>query len=398
MLKEKIPFAKYQLFSLMDWLDQRAQEGNVIQTLSAGTALFEEGDKARRKYLFAPEDKESEALLQEARFEKVQSYAFGLALYMTGAKQPKLPNEPKSLEDDAILRTMERAKRSGRRPYIAGIFAFVLLFTAAVSYYGGRFAFFLQKDAALGLIPLMIGLLAVCIQGIHRVNKEIGAYQKLLTGQGLLSEIEDQLRLSHEAPSKEKPIEKEMGLRETLKRLSLGKKILVGLLALEVVLVLAGLLRHQTGSLSKASFDYFSLSNVAQGELKEVVVEDYGNTYTLDGSLLIPWQLETRQSAGIEDNRTVAMRTLEYRCLTKGLAHDLLVGSARTQLSWNPLANAEPLTEAPFAGQVDEAYKAGYQSMQYLFLRKGNKVLLIFYLGDVSLTEVGEKIVEYMNQ
>ena len=137
-----------------------------------------------------------------------------------------------------------------------------------------------------------------------------------------------------------------------------------------------------------------------------------------NGSFFVSKQVETRQSGRIEleaeetdgensgdasaegasESVTVAMRTMEYTCLTSSLAHQLLIGRMRTQLSWNSLVNGEELMEEEWAKEFDEAYRAGYQSMQYLFLRKGNKVMTIFYLGDANLVDSGEAITQYFNR
>ncbi len=154
--------------------------------------------------------------------------------------------------------------------------------------------------------------------------------------------------------------------------------------AMEAVVLLGESLMHRTGLLEEYQGTYVTLEEIEGKELTPVMVDGFNNYYETDWSVRVPLQRSIYQGAYLGEEER-AMRISEYHLRRDKLSSDFVKAKMKQELGWNSYLRdyAKPIE----IEGADEAYYAGYMSMQYLFIRQGEEVTCVFYLGGGKLEE-----------
>lgn len=361
-MKRWIPMDRYHISGLEAWLSDLAKEGWKLQKMGRFFAYFEKKEEKRFAYhieIKAEEEREEE--LKADGWEYISDMGKNFAVYGSKRKTLKVP----AYSQEAIKRLKKEQLQVGSR---AVWMLLLLIFLIALGYqlYAQEFVMCTLDDAMMGLYLLLM---------IYNIQE-----------MGLA--LRRRRFLKHLQEGKATATSK----RHTTAAVCL---ILTGLLVAEGSLWGIRALQSWQGDIAQADIVYTSLEELESTEVSgEVIRKEFGNTAKFSTSFLVPVQYELRQSGHTASGSEPALQMKYDEAVNEMLASKLLKARVVSMLRWNESIQAQ---EAEIMG-AEEAYVASYQSMQYLFMRQGSKVLSVFYMGNQDLAERASAFLKMFNQ
>lgn len=379
MDKIRFPYAKFFLEANEKWLNEQKNSGLRLKKISGHHAVWEQGEE-RVTYHIDSSGKNVSSMLSNTGWEPVCSYGCGMTVYASKAKDPKVPIPEKGDEKCLEELRVSVKKLQGRNLWLAmiGVFLFLLVEMTGLSYYFHREAMILLND---WLILFFIAVFVLTVLNlIHYARRERGIRQ------WAEHRIEEQTDDFY-ARIKVRNVKTEWPETDGfMKPSAFIGSIALGLTLIAMMISL-GTIHH--GELKDLNDGYVALSSLESGTFHPQAFENFENTYVTKRSFSVPYQRTIRQGGADGEMTSIVMRTEEYRTRSEKRAKELLEACIQKETGWNTIMDPEELE----VSGVDEAYYTGYQSLQYLFLRQGEKVAVVYYIGSVQLDEKAEAFV-----
>lgn len=353
-MKKWIPVDSYNLTALEAWLLEMAQSGWRLVKMGSFFASFEPKEPGRLSYHIEPKAEENQEAYADLGWSYVCDMSRAFEIYCTTRKTLKLPSH----QEEGLKALRKKQRRAIWNSLLVPLW--LVFFTAlGTQLYAGQAALVALNDAIIGLYAV---LLILSIQEIGMGIRRMRFLKKFAAG---------------EPTSRSKRRSK-----------SVVCILLAALLLAEGGLFLARQLTEREEPIADSEISGFTTMEEVEGVevAEEFYRKEYGNTVKLARSFLVPVQLEVRQSGRTGSGVEPAMRIRYDEAVSEGMAQSLLTARVAVDLGWNDRIQAAKLEVAG----ADEAYLAAYQSMQYLFLRRGEKVVSVFYVGEQELSEKAE--------
>lgn len=352
-MKKWIPVDSYNITAIEEWLAEMARSGLRLVKIGRDWASFEKMDPGRLSYHIEPkgeDEKEDRKAYEELGWSYLCDMGGTFDVYTTPRKTLKLPPREKK-----NVKNLRKKQRHAIASPMLMLLLMVFFFALGMQLYVGEVALLALDDAVIGLYAVLI---------IFSIQ-EIG-----------------------------------MGIRRSLflKRLEAGKptsvthrrsRALVCILLAALLLAegcLFGVRRSQRYEVPIGEVDvpYASLEEVESAAVaEEFSLKEFGNTAKFAASFAVPVQWEFRQSGQLSSGAESVMRVRREEAVSEKLAGSLVWARMAADLHWNDRLQA---AEVSVEG-ADEAYMASYQSIQYLFMRKGTQVVSVYYLGEQDLSK-----------
>lgn len=351
-MKQWIPMDRYHISGLEAWLAEMAEAGWKLKKMGRFFAYFEQKEEKRLTYHIEikTEGEDRQAELKADGWEYVSDMGKNFAIYSSTRKTIKIP----PYSQKAIQKLKKQQLQVG---FSALWMLLLLVFLIGLGYqlYAQEFVLCTLNDAMMGLYLLLV---------IFNIQ-EIGM---ALRRRKFLKHLQEGRPTS-------------ASKRHTTAAVYL---ILTGLLLAEGGVWAARGMQSWQGDIEKAAIVYPSLEELELCALSdEQGRKEFGNTAEFSTSFLVPVQYELRQSGQTEAGSEPILQIKYDEAASEALAAKLLTARVASMLRWNESIQAQ---KVEIAG-AEEAYAASYQSMQYLFMRQGTKVVSVFYMGNQDLTE-----------
>ncbi len=368
----KLPFKKCFVEATEYFINQKAKEGWILTEIKGNKACFEQHEE-RITFRIDPRHGGFKKLDGNRGWKEVCVYDRFLSVYANDSKDPILPEVEKESAEYEVLRLVKQREETNwfLRGFWIPVLCIMLLSAMAVFYTGQEELAALRDAIPVGVAVLL--LVFVCfgfLLGRHLWAIGSWARQRLE-------------KVSNDFYGKIKRREGK-AWPETDK---IRKGILfaaLGLVILEAVVLIGEGLTHRTGLLEDYKGTYVTLEEIEGKELTPAIVDGFNNYYETDWSIRVPVQRSIYQGAYLGEEER-AMRISEYHLRGEKLSTDFLKAKMKQELGWNSYLRdyAKPIE----IDGADEAYYAGYMSMQYLFIRQGEDITCVFYLGSGKLDE-----------
>lgn len=354
-MKQWIPMDRYHISGVRAWLDEQAVKGQKLVKMGHFFATFEEKTEKRLAYHVEPktEQEERKTVLAELGWEYVTDMGRSFAVYASTRKTLRYP----PLADEAVKALKKEQMHTVYR-LLPGLLLLIFLIGLGCQLYAQELMLCALDDVMIGLYVILL------IDNIWQIALAIRRRRFLK-------------RLEAGQPTSNQKHHSR----------ALTCILLAALLLMEGGLWIARQSASWKGPIAEATISYTSLQELEQEKIaEEAVRKEFANTAEFNTSFLVPVQYELRQSGETEKDTEPVLQMRYDEAVTEGLAAKLLEARITSMLRWNEQMKALPIE---IAG-ADEAYSASYQHIQYLFLRRGKRVLSVFYMGDQELTERAE--------
>lgn len=379
----RLPFDRFHVEALENWLNHEAAEGRLLVKLGRGSAAFKE-EEARIKYHIDASDEAMKEKLGEAGWESVCEYrrktkhSDGLTIYACRSKSPKVPD---LADEDKAAFEKAHAAEVRRNLYSALWIPLVsILFMSMMeAFYGNQVGTLYLDDRIMWLFAVFIGISALVIVRAFRRNKALSMWKKHRS-EKTPTDFYEKIQLRNEIT---------LPLKDGFRKVAWIT--IAVLLGVELVCCIVRFAAHRGGEVDPQTPELLTLSEIEGTEVEKVVVDGFPGTIRQDFSLLVPSQRVVRFAAKAGEEQVVT-RICQYQALNEGFAKELLIARMEAQLNWNIFISASPI-------QVDgaeQAYYAGYQGYHYLFMRNGNKIVTVFYNGDLKLSDHALAFTKYI--
>lgn len=402
--RQYLPYDRFFIEEIENWINVKSREGLKLTSIGPFRAEFKEDD-SRLTYRIDAGHRKIRPLIEEDGWKFVCPYRRNLAVYASSAKNPKDPGE-----NDRLTQAITSAflKEEGRS-LMGGLWIpliFLLLLCLVIAYHFRSETMMLLDDR---ILTSMICLTGLTLLSLFRTVRHIRAVRRWKSHR-LRKKTDDFYEKLRVRKDKDRPL-KDKCLKPMI-------VIAAALLLLLLLPLLVRGLTHRRSSLADASYSYLTLTELEGQEVLPYDVDNYPNDITRDYAFFVPKQITIRQAGLIpapeeeaseeavpddpytlEDNpyenvwEQVSMSTTIYKTISVRTAENLFRSLEAFKLHWNDLIKVQTLE----VEGADEAVYAGYQSMQYLLLRKGRTLCLVFYLGDINLNEAAENFVPSLN-
>ena len=351
----RLPFDRFHVEALENWLNHEAAEGRLLVKLGRGSAAFKE-EEARIKYHIDASDEAMKEKLGEAGWESVCEYrrktkhSDGLTVYACRSKNPKVPD---LADEDKAAFEKAHAAEVRRNLYSALWIPLVsILFMSMMeAFYGNQVGTLYLDDRIMWLFAVFIGISALVIVRAFRRNKALSMWKKHRS-EKTPTDFYEKIQLRNEIT---------LPLKDGFRKVAWIT--IAVLLGVELACCIVRFAAHRGGEVDPQTPELLTLSEIEGTEVEKVVVDGFPGTIRQDFSLLVP-----------------------------SFAKELLIARMEAQLNWNIFISASPI-------QVDgaeQAYYAGYQGYHYLFMRNGNKIVTVFYNGDLKLSDHALAFTKYI--
>lgn len=368
----KLPFKKCFVQALEYWINQKAKEGWILTEIKGNRAWFEKHDQ-RITFRIDPRHGGFKKLDGNRGWKEVTPYDRFLSVYANDSKDPILSEVEKESAEYEVLRLVKQREETNW--FLRGCWIPVLcimLLSAMAVFYAGQEELAALRDAipvgVAVLLLLFVGFGFLLGRNLHAIGSWV-RYRCEKQTDDFYGKIKR--RAGNPWPSTDK----------------IRKGVLwgaLGLILLEAVVLLGESLMHRTGLLEEYQGTYVTLEEIEGKELTPVMVDGFNNYYETDWSVRVPLQRSIYQGAYLGEEER-AMRISEYHLRGDKLSSEFVKAKMKQELGWNSYLRdyAKPIE----IEGADEAYYAGYMSMQYLFIRQGEEVTCVFYLGGGKLEE-----------
>ena len=385
-MKIRLPFDRFHVEALENWLNTQAGKGLMLVQMSRFSAEFRE-EEGRIQYHIDSADDVMKEKLSEAGWQEICVYRRpskgrrpdpGLLVYANTSKSPKVPD----LEEEDRPAFLKAHIREGRRNLFESLWIpllAILLMSMMEAFYHNQVGTLYLDDRILWLFVFLIGISVLVIVRAIRAHRALSMWKKHRS-EKTPTDFYAKIQLREE---------KKLPLTDRFRKIAY---VTVAVLAgIELLTVGVRIATHRSEGIDASTPEYRTLCEAEGTEVQQIVVDGFPNNVTEDFSLLVPRQRVVRFGGRTEDEQ-VTMRICEYRALDKVFAQELMIARMEAQLNWNIFISASEITVAG----ADLAYYAGYQGFQYLFMRTENKVVTVFYNGDLKLSDIAYVFAPYL--
>ena len=351
-MRQWIPMDWYRITEMEEWLKEMAQKGWRLTKIGRFfTAQFEQMEPGRLSYHIEPKAEENKAAFEELGWTYICDSHDDFEIYATTRKTPKLPEAA-----EEAVRRLKKKQWSVIGSFVFTPLLLIFAFAFASQYYAGQAITLLKDDAMLGLFLVLI------IDSIYEIGLGLRRRRLLIQWEnGKLA-------------------------RQTARHRTRARTciLLAALLLAEGILFLV-----RQGQQFQKPLEELAISYVTLEELEGAEVAG-SNTAKFETSLMVPKQYDLRMNEG-----SVPMLQIQlYEVAASGLAAPMLEGLMEAKLSWSDFLRPQTIE----AEGVDEAYTAAYSSIQYLFLRSGRFMAVVFYSGTQELVEKADLFVSMLEE
>ena len=354
-MKMLIPIDPYDFAGMEIWLQTMEAKGYRLQKAGYFTATFSQQAPQAAWYFVVPGADQERERIESLGWRLVTGTKKRWFIYRSEAEKegPRWVNNQEAMQQE-----VKKALRGiGIRiaEFIFWITVFVLICTLGAP---GQLPTLVLNDALMGAIVVLL------LFGIMQIRTDVKRYRWL------------------------KQYAKEQ--RDTARRRSVRKILYILfflLVASEGILWGLGAVQSWEKPVSQTDLSYVTLDKL-EGEALDYSEyrKEYGNTAQYKTSWLVPEQLEITLSGQKANDYVPVMQMRQYRVRFEGMGSTLLQAFMAASLSWNSRLIANPISVTG----CDEAYSASFNNVQYLFLRKADQLMTVYYVGEQTLVEHAE--------
>lgn len=360
-MRKWIPVDSYNLTAVESWLEEMAQRGWMLEKMGRTfTARFTEGEPGRYLYRITVAGQDNREDWEKLGWGYVCPMHPGFEVYRVHGKSRRTP--PLTEEAGKRIRAL-----MNRILWNALVLPLLLVFLLAYGFvrYGDQAVMGLLDDK---LVLSWILLLVYQTSDIALTLRRRRYLQRLKSGEPTTGTPER---------------------RKRARGLILSAALLLAVLGVFLIRDFQAWEKPVTqADIECVTLDDLEGETISYSEYRK----EFGNTVSYASSMLAPRQYEFRMSGQTASGREPVLRIQLYDLVFGNMADAVMDAVIRSNLSW---ASAIQQQELSVEG-TDRAVYAGYYDMQYLFMRQGNRVLAVFYLGDQDLDEQAGQFVSML--
>ncbi|MCF0135633.1 MAG: hypothetical protein HUJ69_04340 [Lachnospiraceae bacterium] len=371
-VKLRLPLDKCFIAGTENWLNQQASRGHILKYIHGNRAETEEKE-LRIRYHIDCSHQGFQKLLSTRGWRPVCAYDRYLTVYANESKEPLVPPVEEGGSDQEVLRLVKQNEercwfmRSAWLPLLM-----ILTLAAFFMFYSGKDACMLLRDPVVFGLGAAVLILLISLYLLLRRQVILHSWftaRLKPAGEDFYSKIRARQEKQEIPSDKQKKV------------LSL---LMLGLAGAEVLILIISLLISRNDLLTAYPDAYVTLEETAGKEIVSAEVDGFSNYYVKNYSIFVPVQTILYQG-GYTGEESRVLRTSIYETATLKMAEDLFDAKVVSELGWN--VYLEEYSQALELEGADEAVYAGYNSYQYLFLRQGKKITVVFYLGSEKLED-----------